>query len=74
MNKKELEQIKKFMENDLLTKSQAMEITGQSPNAFAQSLKSGKVSPFYEAEGTKADKVRLYLREDIETYAKNKRK
>lgn len=67
------EQIKKWIEDNLCTREVARSITGQSDSAFGQSLATGRISPFVELESGKRV-VRLYLRSDLEDYAKNKRK
>lgn len=69
MNK---ESIKKWIEANLVMRDEAETITEQSPSAFGQSLASGKIVPFVEF-GVKR-KTRLYLREDLEQYAKNKKR
>lgn len=70
MDKKE---IQKWMYSNLLTKEQSRDITKQSAVAFTQSVNLGHVTPFFETDGKGPAKVRLYLKDDIETYAKNKR-
>lgn len=73
MDKEQLAKIQKFMQEDLLTKSEAAAITDQSPIAFNQSVNLGYIKPFYESKGEKSSKVRLYLRSDIEEYARTKK-
>jgi hypothetical protein len=65
------EMIRKWIEENLVMRDEARQITGQSDTAFAQSLATGKIVPFVEF-GDKR-KTRLYLRADLEEYAKNKR-
>lgn len=68
MNKNE---IKKWIEENLIMQDEARRITGQSVSAFNQSVATGKIEPFVEFG--EARKTRLYLRSDLEEYAKNKR-
>lgn len=65
MNK---EEIAKYIDENLLTKQEAMLVTGQSLTAFDQSVNSGALSPFYD-HGQARSRTRLYLREDVEKYA-----
>ena len=60
--------VKTFMNENLLTKKEAMAITGQSLSAFDQSVATGKLAPFFE-KGEGRSTVRLYLKEDVERYA-----
>lgn len=65
MNREELE---KFLADNLITKQQARQITGQSLSAFNQSISTKQIIPIYEhGEGT--GKVRLYLKKEVEEYA-----
>ena len=68
-----LEQLHKFMTDNLLSKQQAMQITNQSAQAFLQAERTGMFKPFFETPGKTSAKVKLYLRSDIEEYARNKR-
>ena len=68
------EEIKKWLYENLLTKEQSRQITNQSAGAFNQSVNLGRIKPFFETNGNGVQKVRLYLKKDIEDYAKNKRK
>lgn len=64
------EKMAKFLDENLVTKQEAMKITGQSLTAFNQSISSKQLTPFLErGEGT--GKVRLYLRSDVEKYSKS---
>ena len=67
------EEIKKWLYENLLTKEQSRQITNQSAGAFNQSVNLGRIKPFFESNGNGVQKVRLYLKKDIEDYAKNKR-
>lgn len=68
------EKIKKWMEENLVTKKEAAAITDQSLNAFNQSVKMRLIEPFFEKGDNTSSKVRLYLKSDILDYAKNKRR
>ena len=69
-----LDQLKEFMENNLLKKQDAMKITEQTATAFQQSEQTGKIKPFFETDGKGPAKIKLYLKSDMEEYARNKRK
>lgn len=73
-NYSEIQNIQKWMKENLLTKNEAAVITGQSTQAFNQSVRSGKIQPFYESTGIGPAKVNLYLKSDIEYYRDHKRK
>lgn len=60
--------IKAYMQANLLTKKEAIEITGQSLSAFDQSINTGKIIPFFD-KGEDRSRVRLYLKSDVEAYA-----
>ena len=62
-----IEEIKEFMNSNLLTKKEAMGITGQSLTAFNQAVQTGRLKPFFE-RGKGRSTVRLYLKEDVERY------
>lgn len=62
------EQLKQWIEENLLTPREAMEITNQTRSAFNQSVANGHLKPYISK-----DTVRLYLKSDVEEYAKNKR-
>ncbi len=66
------EGIKKWIEENLVLRDEAEMITGQSTSAFGQSVSNGKIKAFVEFGNGR--KTRLYLRSDLENYAKNKRK
>ena len=69
------EDLQKFLNENLLPKKEAAEITGQSINAFSQSIKLGYVKPFYESSsGKTSSRVRLYLKSELEEYRDSKRK
>lgn len=62
------EEIKKWANENLLTKQQAAEITGQSMSAFNQAIDTGKLVAFYD-HGVGRSRVRLYLKGEVEAYA-----
>lgn len=63
--------MKEWISENLLTKQEAIKITNQSPETFQQAVRTRVIRPFYESkEGKGPAIVRLYLRSDIEAYAK----
>ncbi|MEK4907370.1 hypothetical protein [Niallia sp. FSL M8-0099] len=62
------EQLKQWIEENLLTPREAMQVTNQSRSAFNQSVANGLLKPYISK-----DTVRLYLKSDVEEYARNKR-
>lgn len=64
-------EIKNWIKNNLVMQSEARLITNQSITAFNQSVEAKKIKPFIEFG--EARKTRLYLRSELEEYAKNKR-
>lgn len=66
-----IEEIKRFIDDNLLTKREAMGITGQSLSAFDQAVNTGRLKPFFE-RGEGRGTVRLYLRADVEQYNKER--
>lgn len=71
IEKRNLEEIKKFMHENLLTKKEAMQLTGQSITAFDQAVQTGRLKPFFE-KGEGRGTVRLYLKSDVERYNKER--
>ncbi|MBC1339427.1 hypothetical protein HB837_14605 [Listeria innocua] len=69
---KNLEALKAYLASNLLTKTEARAITKQSQTAFNQSIQTGTLHSFYE-KGENQSKVRLFLKEDCEEYARNKK-
>ncbi|MGM0169815.1 hypothetical protein IGI39_004749 [Enterococcus sp. AZ135] len=70
-----LDQMKEWALENLVTRQEAANITGQSYTAFSQSVNLRNIIPFLEY-GTGTRTVRLYLKSDIEKYAeqlKNKK-
>lgn len=70
MNK---EEIKKYIDANLLTKQEAMRATGQNIKGFDQTIASGNLKPFYD-HGEGRSRVRLYHRDDVEAYARQAEK
>ena len=66
------EEIKNWIYENLVIQDEGIKITGQSTSGFNQSVRTGMIKPFVEF-GEKR-KTRLYLRSDLEEYAKTKRK
>lgn len=65
------DQIKQWIHDNLVMQEEAIKITKQSKPGFNQSVQSGAIKPFVEY-GTNR-KIRLYLKSDLEEYAKTKR-
>ncbi|HGF7600565.1 hypothetical protein AB1I58_00180 [Enterococcus hirae] len=71
MKNSELNHYQNWVTSNLITRKQAAEITGQSHSAFSQTIKQGRIKPFVEiGEGSGPGIIRLYLKSDIESYAK----
>ena len=66
------ESIKGWINDNLIMQDEARAITDQSVSAFNQSVATGRIKPFVEFGGKR--KTRLYLKRDLEEYAKNKRR
>jgi len=64
--------VKRWIEENLVMQDEARTITGQSVSGFNQSVTAGSIKPFVEFGEQR--KTRLYLRSDLEVYAKTKRK
>lgn len=64
------EKIQQWCKENLLTRQQAAEITGQSYVGFSQSIKLGQIKPFLEYGKSGPSVVRLYLKSDIEEYGR----
>ncbi|MGM1044829.1 MAG: hypothetical protein ACQEXX_01645 [Bacillota bacterium] len=69
MNKQEM---KKWIEENLIMQDEARAITGQSVSGFNQSVASGNIKSFVEFGELR--KTRLYLRSEMMEYAKNKKR
>lgn len=65
------EQIRRWIEENLVMQDKARMITGQSVSAFNQSVTTGKIKPFVEFGESR--KTRLYHINDLESYASSKR-
>ncbi|MBO6420039.1 hypothetical protein [Enterococcus gallinarum] len=64
------EEVQQWCQENLLTRQQAAEITGQSYAGFSQSIKIGQIKPFLEFGESGPSVVRLYLKKDIEEYGR----
>lgn len=71
MDTMDKEKIRRWIQDNLVMQDEARSITGQSVPGFNQSVATGRIVPFVEFG--EARKTRLYLRSDLEEYAKNKR-
>lgn len=60
-------ELQKYIDKNLLTKQEAMEITGQGLSAFNQAINTGQLKAFYD-HGQDRSRVRLYLKEHVEAY------
>lgn len=65
------EKIRAWIQNNLVMQDEGRRITGQSVSGFNQSVTEGWISPFVEFGSSR--KTRLYLRSELEEYAKKKR-
>jgi hypothetical protein len=62
------DELVKFLNDQLLTKQECMEITGQSSRAFSQAVDAKRVVPVFD-KGQNQGRIRLFLRKEIEAYA-----
>lgn len=62
------QEIKNWMEKNLVGKDEGAKITEQSKVGFSQSVKMGKIVPFFETNGSTSSNIRLYLKSDLEYY------
>lgn len=62
------QELQLWMENNLFGRETACQITDQSPRSFTQSVATKKLLAFFESQ-----RVKLYLKSDLELYRKNKR-
>lgn len=69
MNLRTPQDIQDWCLKNLLTRQEAAKITKQSYSSFSQSVNLKYIKPFLEY-GSGTGTVRLYLKSDIETYAK----
>ncbi|GKU79838.1 hypothetical protein [Paenibacillus sp. L3-i20] len=65
------EVIKQWIQDNLVMQDEARKITKQSVSGFNQSVSTEQILPFTEFGEVR--KTRLYLREDLEHYEKNKK-
>lgn len=66
--------IKKWMNDNLVGVKEGAELTEQSVRSFRQSVTLGTIKPFFEDKNEYGvAKVRLYYKEDLIEYKKNKR-
>lgn len=72
MAEEEYKKQQKWCEENLVTASEGHKITGQSLKGFNQSVMLGGIKPFITF-GEKR-KTNIYLRADLEDYARNKKK
>lgn len=72
-NEQDLEEFKEFLKENVLTKNEAMIITDQKSVAFNQAVATRQIQPIYESEGKGPAKVKLYLKSELEEYARIKR-
>lgn len=70
MNPEDLKKIQAWCQENLVNRQQAAEITGQSYTGFSQSIKLGTIKPFLSFGNSGPSVVRLYLKSDIEEYAR----
>lgn len=71
MHFNDLKEIHDWAQKNLLSRKQAAKITGQNYDAFSSSLRRNNIKPFLEiGDEPGPSLIRLYLREDIEKYAK----
>ena len=70
------EEVLTYLENNVVDKQGAAKITGQSLNAFTQSVKLNAIKPYFEIKHVNGERptVRLYHVDDLKEYAKNKRR
>lgn len=66
------EEMKKWLEENLLTATQAMKVTEQSKSAFNNAVVNGYI-PVYLKLNREERSVNLYLKEDLVEYKVNKR-
>ncbi len=68
------ELLKQFLQENLLTRDNASQITKQSTRAFEQSVNTHIIQPFYSVKKNGRQIFKLYLKQEMETYAQSKRK
>ena len=67
-----IQELKEWINDNLIRASEAMEITKQSKPSFNQSVSTNKLEPFYSngTGGGGFGTINLYLKEEVEIYAK----
>jgi hypothetical protein len=65
------EEIRLWIRENLVMQDEARNITGQSVSAFNQAVATSQIIPFVEFG--EARKTRLYLRSDLQEYARTKK-
>lgn len=73
MKELDSQQVQQWMKQNLVDKKGAAEITGQSMTGFNQSVNLGYIVPFFDNGKKGSSSIRLYLKSELEIYAKNKR-
>ncbi|HHW4424954.1 TPA: hypothetical protein ACUWRN_002950 [Listeria monocytogenes] len=68
MNNLNPNDVKKWMENNLVNSKQAREITNQSQRSFLQAVQDNRIKAFFQTGDHGRDIVRLFLRSDCEKY------
>ncbi|EMF0536472.1 hypothetical protein H6231_002831 [Enterococcus hirae] len=67
------ELLKKYLDDNLLTKDEASIITNQSEGAFNQSVRTNIIQPFFSKEKNGRTVFKLYLKTEMIDYRKTKR-
>lgn len=70
MQSQDLKDIQKWCQKNLINRKEAAEITGQSFDAFSQTIKQGRIKPFLEVGESGPSMIRLYLKSEIEEYGR----
>ncbi|CAI3400830.1 hypothetical protein [uncultured Enterococcus sp.] len=68
------ELLQQFLQENLLTRDSASQITKQSTRAFEQSVNTHIIQPFYSVNKNGRQIFKLYLKQEMEAYAQSKRK
>ena len=68
MNITSIDELKAYMEEHVIGRDEAVEITGQTKTTFSNAVNLGYVPVFYRNQ-----RCTLYLREEIEAYTEQKR-
>ncbi|EMF0364761.1 hypothetical protein CUN38_01495 [Enterococcus faecium] len=71
MDKEAIESFQAWAQENLVTRKGAAKITGQSYAGISQAINRKVLTPFLEFDGDPTTSlVRLYLKSDVEAYAK----